>query len=57
MLSVKIYPVIRRDEPLMFDVYTYIGDRLVLVEMGSAALAQKRWMQAKIARAEAEVAA
>jgi hypothetical protein len=57
MLSVKIYPVIRRAEPLMFDVYTYIGDRLVLVEMGSAALAQKRWMQAKIARSEAEVAA
>lgn len=54
MIFVKIFPVIRPGIPLMFDLYTYVGDRLVLVEMGDAALAQKRWIQAKNSQAQAQ---
>lgn len=51
MLSVQIYPIISRAEPLMWDVYSYINGRLVVIEKLSTAVAQRRLDQARVERA------
>jgi hypothetical protein len=54
MLNIRIFPVIEPGAPLLWDVHTYMGPKLVLIEKLSTAKAQRRLDQARVDRARAE---
>lgn len=54
MLNIRIFPVIEPGAPLLWDVHTYIGPVLVLIEKLPTSKAQRRLDQARVERARAE---
>ena len=53
MLSIRIYPLFAPNEPMLWDVHTFIGDRLVLIEKLPTSKAQRRLDQVRVERARA----